>query len=108
MRLSTSPGRDDAASVALLHAAFDTGVDFLDTSDAYCLDSSEAGHNERLIARALASWNGDRARILVATKGGLVRPEGRWVADGRRLVAVGCGRQPHAAEAEPRREWDAQ
>jgi len=83
MRLSTSPDRDDAASVALLHAAFDTGVDFLDTSDAYCLDSSEAGHNERLIARALASWNGDRARILVATKGGLVRPEGRWVADGR-------------------------
>ena len=91
MRLSTAPDRDEAAAVELLHAAFAAGVDFLDTADAYCRDASEAGHNERLIARALRSWSGDHARIVVATKGGLVRPEGRWVADGRaRHLSAAC------------------
>ncbi len=37
------------------------------------------------------------------------RVEGRvQQRDGRRVVAAGRGRQPHAAEAEPRHEWDAQ
>jgi aryl-alcohol dehydrogenase-like predicted oxidoreductase/histidinol phosphatase-like enzyme/predicted kinase len=91
MRLSTEPERDEAAAIAVLHAAFDAGVNFLDTADAYCRDATEAGHNERLIARALATWTGDASRILVATKGGLTRPEGRWVADGRaRHLAAAC------------------
>ena len=83
MRLSTTADRDDERAVAVLHAALDAGATFLDTADAYCLDDSEVGHNERLIARALASWSGDRSRIGVATKGGLTRPGGEWVADGR-------------------------
>jgi aryl-alcohol dehydrogenase-like predicted oxidoreductase/predicted kinase/histidinol phosphatase-like enzyme len=83
MRLSTQRDRDAARAVAVLHAAFDAGIAFLDTADAYCWDASEAGHNERLIARALASWGGDRTRIRVATKGGLTRPDGRWEPDGR-------------------------
>jgi aryl-alcohol dehydrogenase-like predicted oxidoreductase/histidinol phosphatase-like enzyme/predicted kinase len=83
MRLSTERGRDDERAVSVLHAAFDAGVTFLDTADAYCLDASETGHNERLIARALATWNGDRSRIVVATKGGLTRPQGHWIPDGR-------------------------
>ena len=91
MRLSTEPERDEAAAIAVLHAAFDAGVNFLDTADAYCRDATEVGHNERLIARALATWTGDASRILVATKGGLTRPEGRWVADGRaRHLAAAC------------------
>ena len=83
MRLSTTADRDDDRAVAVLHAALDAGATFLDTADAYCLDDSEAGHNERLIARALATWSGDRSRIVIATKGGLTRPAGEWVADGR-------------------------
>ena len=83
MRLSTIPDRDDDRGIAVLHAAFDAGVTFLDTADAYSLDDSDFGHNERLIARAVESWPGDRARVKIATKGGLTRPEGRWVADGR-------------------------
>ena len=50
MRLSTERDRDDARSIEVLHAALDAGVTFLDTADAYCLDATEAGHNERLIA----------------------------------------------------------
>ena len=54
-----------------------------DTADAYCLDDSDVGHNERLIARALSTWSGDRSRLVIATKGGLTRPNGQWVPDGR-------------------------
>jgi aryl-alcohol dehydrogenase-like predicted oxidoreductase len=91
MRLSTEPDRDDARAIDVLRAALDLGVTFFDTADAYCLDDSEVGHNERLIARALATWHGDRSRIVVATKGGLTRPNGRWVPDGRaRHLRAAC------------------
>jgi aryl-alcohol dehydrogenase-like predicted oxidoreductase len=91
MRLSTAPDRDDERSVAVLHAAFDAGITFLDTADAYCWDSSETGHNERLIAHALATWREDRSHIRVATKAGLTRPNGTWIADGRaRHLVAAC------------------
>lgn len=83
MRLSTEPDRNEARAVAVIHAALDAGITLLDTADAYCWDDSERGHNERLIARALATWNGDPSRVRVATKGGLTRPGGRWEANGR-------------------------
>ncbi len=91
MRLSTEGDRDDGRAIAVLHAAFDAGVNFLDTADAYCWDATETGHNERLIARALASWSGDRSQVVVATKGGITRPDGRWIADGRaRHLTAAC------------------
>ena len=83
MRLSTTADRDDARAIAVLHAALDAGATFLDTADAYCLDQTEVGHNERLVARALGTWPGDRSRVVVATKGGLTRPDGHWVSYGR-------------------------
>src|SRR5687767_7803586 len=93
MRLSTDPDRDDDRSVELLHAAFDAGVTLLDTADAYCLDERDIGHNERLIARALSTWPGDRSRITIATKGGMTRPDGRWELDGRaKHLRMACER----------------
>ncbi|MDX2090539.1 MAG: aldo/keto reductase [Kofleriaceae bacterium] len=85
MRLSTEPDRDDARGLAVLRAALDAGVTLLDTADAYCLDDSERGHNERLIAHAVAGRD-----VRVVTKGGLTRPGGAWVPDGkaRHLVAA--------------------
>jgi len=83
MRLSTLPDRDDARAIAVIHAALDAGVTLLDTADAYALDDTDVGHNERLIARALDAWSGHRARITVATKGGMRRPGGTWASDGR-------------------------
>ncbi len=97
MRLSTEPDRDDERSVVMLHAAFDAGVTLLDTADAYCWNDSETGHNERLIAHALQTWPGDRSRIVVATKGGMTRPEGRWEPDGRgKHLAAACERSCRA------------
>jgi aryl-alcohol dehydrogenase-like predicted oxidoreductase len=83
MRLSTEADRDDERSVAVIRAALDAGATVLDTADAYCLDDRDVGHNERLIAQALDGWRGDRLAITIATKGGMRRPRGTWVPDGR-------------------------
>ena len=76
MRLSTERDRDEARAIAVLHAAFDRGVNFLDTADVYCWDSSR-GRSQRAAHRA-GGRDVDRrpSRILVATKGGLTRPQG--------------------------------
>jgi aryl-alcohol dehydrogenase-like predicted oxidoreductase/histidinol phosphatase-like enzyme len=83
MRLSTARERDESLGLATLRTALEAGVTFLDTADAYAWDDGDTGHNERLIARAVAAWGGDPTAIRVATKGGLTRPGGRWVEDGR-------------------------
>ena len=83
MRLSTDRDRDETAAVAVIHAALEAGATILDTAAAYCWNDDDRGHNERLIARALSTWDGDRASVTIATKGGMTRPGGSWVADGR-------------------------
>ena len=91
MRLSTERDRDETTAIAVLHAALGAGVTLLDTADAYCWDDTERGHNERLIARALNGWPGDRSAVTVATKGGMTRPDERWVPDGRgKHLAAAC------------------
>lgn len=75
------PDRTDA--VATVHAALDAGVTLLDTADIYAPSWDTMGHNEEIMAEALASWGGDRSQIVVATKGGITRSEGeKWGRDG--------------------------
>lgn len=83
MHLSIEERPSAAEAVRTIHAALDHGATLLDTADVYCLDDAELGHNERLVARALREWPGDRDRIVIATKGGMTRPAGRWERDGR-------------------------
>ncbi|MBI1722445.1 MAG: aldo/keto reductase [Gemmatimonadetes bacterium] len=83
MPLSIQGRPDEATGVRVIHAALDAGATLIDTADVYCHDDDDIGHNERLIAKALRSWSGPRERIMVATKGGLTRPQGRWERDGR-------------------------
>jgi len=83
MRLSTDPARDPERARATILEALDAGVRLLDTADSYTLDPSEAHHNERIIADALAAWDGPRQEVTIATKAGLVRtPAGAWVPRG--------------------------
>jgi aryl-alcohol dehydrogenase-like predicted oxidoreductase len=82
MHLSIIDRPPEEQGIRVVHAALDAGITLIDTADAYCLDESETGHNERLIARALATWPGPRDAVLVATKGGIVRAAGRWERDG--------------------------
>jgi len=84
MLLSLEGRPDERQALRTIHAALDAGVTLVDTADAYCLDGSETGHNERLVARALRSWNGDRDAVVIATKGGHYRTgDGTWLLDGR-------------------------
>jgi len=83
MPMSLAGRPDEARSIRTIHAALDAGATLIDTADAYCRDGSEVGHGERLVAKALAAWPGDRDRVLVATKGGHTRPGREWGLDGR-------------------------
>ncbi|WP_420078830.1 aldo/keto reductase [Streptomyces sp. JL4002] len=84
MPLSIEHRPDEARAVATVHAALDAGVTLIDTADSYHWHVGEVGHNERLIARALAARGGDTSDVLVATKGGRGRPgDGSWTVDGR-------------------------
>lgn len=78
MPMSVTGRPDEAQSVETIHAALEAGVNFIDTANVYCMDDNDIGHNERLIAKAVRSWSGDRDNIIIATKGGLTRPQGRW------------------------------
>ena len=83
MPMSIEGRPEEARSVATIHAALDAGITFVDTADAYHVHADEVGHNEELIARALRS-HARGAEVLVATKGGHVRPgDGAWTLDGR-------------------------
>lgn len=82
MPLSIQGRPDRAQARAVIRRAVELGVNFIDTADVYCLDDADIGHNERLIAETLDEL-GVRDEVTVATKGGLVRPEGRWERDGR-------------------------
>lgn len=59
---------DDAASVAALHGAIDSGVNFIDTADVY-----GDGRSERLVARVRRERPGEQ--IYVATKAGRRLPQ---------------------------------
>ncbi|MFG1667421.1 aldo/keto reductase [Streptomyces sp. Y7] len=83
MPLSIEGRPDERRALATVHAALDAGVTLLDTADSYHLPGAEPGHNELLVARALAAYGGDTADVLVATKGGRGRPsDGGWTVHG--------------------------
>lgn len=81
MRLSTGGRPDLATARAVLTAALDAGVRFIDTADVYAEDEADLHHNERLIAAVLAE-RPDRAQVVVATKAGLARRGDRWLPNG--------------------------
>ncbi|MEE1802987.1 aldo/keto reductase [Streptomyces sp. NPDC101062] len=97
MPMSIEGRPDEARSLATLHAALDAGVTLIDTADAYHLLATDVGHNETLIAKALAS-HPRGPEVLVATKGGHLRPGGgAWTLDGspehlRRACEASLGR----------------
>jgi aryl-alcohol dehydrogenase-like predicted oxidoreductase len=75
------PSFEDA--VATVHAALNAGVTLIDTADIYAPAWDEVGHNERIVAEALRTWDGEASSIFVTTKGGITRSEGEvWGRDG--------------------------
>lgn len=80
MSLRNRPPEDQ--SIQVIHRALDLGVMLIDTADSYCKDESDKHHNEKLIAKALKQYQGDVSSVIVATKGGLMRPNGDWTRNG--------------------------
>src|SRR3954453_5740115 len=80
MPMSLSSRPEEERAIRTIHAALDAGVNLIDTADAYSKDDSDIGHNERLIAKAIADR---RDGVIVATKGGHTRTaDGAWELDG--------------------------
>ena len=72
---------DEAESVRTIHAAIERGVTLIDTGDFYGM-----GHNELLIARAIA---GRRDGLVLSVKFGALRgPDGSWLGFDGRPAAV--------------------
>jgi len=101
MPLSLDDRPAEADGVRVIHAALDAGMTLIDTADVYCRNDDDINHNERLVARALRLWSGARDRVVVATKGGLRRPGGAWVAAGRPdQIRLACERSLTALDVE--------
>jgi len=101
MRLSTDADRDEEQALATVAAAAGAGITVFDTARAYGLGEDELGHNERLLARALRGCGADvTARIV--TKGGMARPAGAWVPDGRaKAIRADCEASLEALDGLP-------
>jgi len=101
MPLSLAGHPDEAAGIRVIHAALDAGMTLIDTADVYCVDDDDLGANERLIARALDQWSGDRDALVLATKGGCQRPGGSWTVNGRpEHLTAACERSLSALGVE--------
>lgn len=82
MPLSIEHRPDETRAFATVHAALDAGITLIDTADSYHWHADEVGHNELLLARALARYGGDTSGVLIATKGGRARPgDGSWTVN---------------------------
>ena len=82
MRLSTDEDRDEERALETIAAAADAGITVFDTAHSYGLGEGERGHNEMLLARALRLAGTEKTARIV-TKGGMARPGGGWIPDGR-------------------------
>lgn len=83
MRMSSIWGGatpDEAESIATIHQALDSGINFLNTGDFY-----GAGHNEMLIGKAI---KGRREDAFISVNFGAIFHNGQWLGMDLRPVAI--------------------
>ena len=81
MSVSIKPDRPaEHESIAMIEELVASGLRFIDTADCYSLGEEDFGYGERIVAPFM-----NRADLLIATKGGMIRPEGRWERKGDAL-----------------------
>ena len=101
MRLSTDAERDESLALETIAAAVEAGITIFDTAHAYGHGAEELGHNERLVAAGLRDA-GAASTARVVTKGGMSRPGGAWVADGRaKAIRADCEASLEALDGFP-------
>ncbi len=81
---------DIGESTAVLEAALDAGMNLVDTADVYGLDwgGTGFGRNEEILGQVLAAKPALRARMVLATKGG-IRPPTPYNS-GREYLVAAC------------------
>ncbi|RDV01449.1 aldo/keto reductase [Sphingorhabdus pulchriflava] len=68
-------GRTAADAAKLVHSALDAGINFLDTADIYGFNGESGfGDAEALLGEVLAAEPALRARMVLASKGGIIPP----------------------------------
>ncbi|WP_439556765.1 aldo/keto reductase [Dyadobacter sp.] len=83
MRMSSvwgGPTADETESIATIHQALDSGINFLNTGDFY-----GAGHNEMLIGKAIKDRRDD---AFISVKFGAIFHNGQWLGMDLRPVAI--------------------
>ena len=80
MPLSLEGRPNEAQALEVFNTFVNGGGNFIDTANVYCVDDSDVGHNEQLVAKALTKF-ANTNDIFVATKGGLRRSKGDWKVD---------------------------
>ena len=80
LSLKTRPTQEHAFKV--VEAAIEGGMNWIDTADVYCSSHEDIGHGERLSTAALKALGEAGKGIVIATKGGLERPNGDWTVNG--------------------------
>ena len=74
------PSESDA--IKLILDAIESGVNLIDTADAYCIHDREFGYGEKLIGKVL-SHSKIHDTIIVASKVGRLRVGKKWITNGR-------------------------
>ena len=87
-----------AKGLETIHAALDAGCRHIDTAWAYYTPGEEEQTGEKLVREALATWDGPRSEVMVATKIGLRRAWGPdheplWPRDGKPEHLLEYGKQ---------------
>lgn len=83
MRMSSiwgGPTPDETESIATIHQALDSGINFLNTGDFY-----GAGHNEMLIGKAIKDR---RDEAFISVKFGAIFHNGQWIGMDLRPAAI--------------------
>ena len=100
MHLSIQGRPERELAKRVVRRAVELGVNFIDTADVYCLGEGDLHHNEALIREALDEYRTSEP-VLIATKGGMTRPEGRWEKNGRpRHLRAACERSMKALRVD--------
>ncbi|MCH4209060.1 aldo/keto reductase [Bifidobacterium sp.] len=96
MPLTLENNLGEAKGLETIHAALDAGCRHIDTAWAYYCSGGEEQTGEKLVRKALETWDGPRDEVSVATKVGHFRnfTDGKptWDVDGRPETLIRNGK----------------